>query len=285
MAARTVFLVPATLLLTSIASLAQTPSPVAPADVDQALRARVTEFFQDFVDGKYRQAINLVAEDTQDEYFSSPKAELKSFKIEQIDYSTDFTKASVQLTVKQVWKLKAEGFLQDQVVDAPMSTTWRTEQGKWVFFHKVDTNGWLTPMGPSAPVRRPDGSPVIPQKLDDATLGAEAARLLSQTGSESGVDKREVTLSYNRPSSVKVVYHNGAQGSVNISLVGLTNLPGFSAMFDKPVVDSGKDGILEISYTPSPDLQSPPRAFTIAVDIAPFGREYPIDVRFVADAK
>jgi hypothetical protein len=283
MAARSAFfLVPAALFLTSSASLAQTP---APPEVDQALRVRVTEFFQDFVDGKYRQAINLVAEDTQDEYFSSPKAELKTFKIDQINYSSDFTKAEVQLTVKQVWKLKAEGFLQDQVVDSPMSTTWKIEEGKWVFYHKVDPNGWLTPMGPSANVRKPDGTPGIPRKLDEATLSAEAARLLDQTGSESGIDKHEVTLPFGGPSSVKVIYHNGAQGSVNISVVGLTTLPGFSAKFDKPVVDSGKDGILEISYTPPAGLASPPAPFTIAVDVEPFSRQYPLDIIFSTVAK
>ena len=127
-------LLPTVLFVLPSAVCAQAAAPAAPAEVEQALRTRVSEFFQDFVDGKFRQAINLVAEDTQDAYFSSPKAEYKAFKIEGIDFSDGFAKANVHLTMKQVWKLKAEGFLQDTVVDAPMTTAWKIENGKWVFY-------------------------------------------------------------------------------------------------------------------------------------------------------
>lgn len=66
MAVRTaLFLLPAALWLVPAAAIAQT-TPPAPPEVDQALRSRVTEFFQNFVDKKFRQAINLVADDTQD---------------------------------------------------------------------------------------------------------------------------------------------------------------------------------------------------------------------------
>src|SRR5580692_11095665 len=121
--------VPTVLFVLPSTAFAQVPAPAAPPEVEQALRARVTEFFQDFVDVKFRQAINLVAEDTQDAYFSSPKAEYKEFRIDGIDYSDNFSKATVRLTMKQVWKLKAEGFLQDTIVDAPMSTAWKVENG------------------------------------------------------------------------------------------------------------------------------------------------------------
>jgi len=275
-------LVPAALLLVPAALLAQ--APAAPPEVDQALRARVTEFFQDFVDGKFRLAINLVAEDTQDEYFSSPKAEIKTFKIDGVDFSKDFTDANVHLTVKQVWKLKAEGFMQDQVVDAPMSTTWKIENGKWVFYHHIDPNGWVTPMGPSAGFRKPDGTAAIPQKLDDATVRSEAERLLTQN--QTSVDKDQVTLSSDKASSAKVVFHNGTPGSVNISVVGLpNNLPGFSAKLDKQVVNSGQDAILEIGYAPAADRQSAPASFAIAVDVEPFGRPYYVQIDFGTPAK
>jgi hypothetical protein len=269
-------LVAAALVLVPTAVFAQTPSPAAPPEVEQALQARVTEFFQDFVDGKFRQAINLVAEDTQDEYFSSPKAEIKTFKIEGIDFSGDFTKANVRLTVKQVLKLKAEGFMQDTTLDSPMATDWKIENGKWVFYHQIQPNGWVTPMGPSASFRKPDGTTTIPEKLDDATLNAEAARLLHQTS----VDKDRVDLAPDKPTSARVIFHNGAPGAVNISVVGLPNvLPGFTAKLDKQSVNSGQDAILEVSYAP-PAGQDAPRSFTIAVDVAPFGQQFPVEVNF-----
>jgi hypothetical protein len=278
MSARAAMLfVPAALLLVPAAVFGQIPSPAPAPEVDQALRSRVTEFFQDFVDGKFRLAINLVADDTQDEYFSSPKAEIKSFQIDGIDYSGDFTKANVQMTVKQVWKLKAEGFMMDQVVDSPMATTWKIENGKWVFYHQIQPDGWVTPMGPSAGFHKPDGTAPIPAKLDDATIAAEAERLLQQTS----VDKNQVSLFTDQPSSTKVVFHNGAQGSVNLSVVGSPKIAGLTVKLDKQSVDAGQDAVLEISYDPVAGQQTPPpRSLTIALEVAPFNQDYPVEINF-----
>jgi hypothetical protein len=281
MAARNAIILISAVLLIPAAGFAQIPSPAATPEVDQALRARVSEFFQDFVEGKFRLAINLVAEDTQDEYFSSPKAEIKEFKIDGIDYSDNFTKANVRMTVKQVWKLKAEGFMQDTVVDSPMSTTWKIESGKWVFYHQIQPDGWVTPMGPSQGFGKPDGTGGIPKKLDDAALTTEAERLLGQ----SSVDKSQVLLDPDKPSTAKVVFHNGVQGSVDVSLVGVPKIPGLSAMLDKQAVSAGQDAIVELSYAPAAGQQIPPQSFTLAVEVAPFGMHFPVAVIFATPVK
>jgi len=283
MVVRRLVLVPAALLLVSATVFAQATPPAAPAGVEQDLRARVGEFFQYFVDGKFRQAISLVADDTQDEYFSSPKAEMRAFKIDAINYSSDFTKAEVVLTVKQIWHLKAEGFLQDTAVETPMATTWKIENGKWVFYKgPPPENGWVTPMGPSQGFRKPDGAVAIPKKLDDATINAEAERLLHQTT----VDRNQVTIVTDKPSSEKVVFHNGAEGYVSIT-VGVPNVlpPGFSAKLDKQEVGAGQDAILEIRYDPVADKPAPVGFLSIAVDVAPFNQRYPIQINFSAPPK
>lgn len=275
-------LIPAALLLVPAAALAQIPSPAAPPEVEQALRARVGEFFQDFVDGKFRQAINLVAEDTQDEYFAASKAEVKEFKIDSVTFSSDFTKADVALTVKQVWRMKAEGFVSDTVVDSPWSTTWKIENGKWVYTHQIQPNGWVTPMGPSEGFHKPDGTTAIPKKLDDATLNQEAQRIMRQTG----IDKNEITLSPDKLSSAKVNFHNGAPGSVSVSVEGMPkSLPGLTAKFDKQDLNSGQDAVLEITYDPTAAEQNPPSSLIIALQVAPFGQYAPITVLFATPAK
>src|ERR1700722_3691405 len=131
----------AALLFLPLIAFSQTPPP----GVDQALRARAAEFFQDFVDGQYRKALTLVADDTQEEYFASPKAELKTFKIDNIQYNDDFTKATMNLTVKRV--LRFQG--QEMVPEVPMITTWKIEAGKWMWYNQVKANTWVTAMGPS----------------------------------------------------------------------------------------------------------------------------------------
>ena len=87
-------------MLLPVLAFAQNAPPV----VDQALRARVTEFFQDHVDGNFRKAYDLVAEDTKDYYFGAQKFQFKSFHIDGIKFFDDYTKADVNVTGERVWQ-------------------------------------------------------------------------------------------------------------------------------------------------------------------------------------
>ena len=70
------------------AVFAQTPTDVfhkAPPHVDEALRTRVSQFLQAHVDGKFRNAIDLVADNSKDFYFAMEKRKYLSFEIVKID--------------------------------------------------------------------------------------------------------------------------------------------------------------------------------------------------------
>ena len=118
------------LILLPIAALAQ-PAQDPPPEVDQALRARVTEFFNDHVEGAagFRKAMDLVAEDTKDYYFSALKIQFKSFKIDSIFYSDHFTRAIVTLSGKRMFRVSPQ--FPETEISQPMSTTWKIENGKW----------------------------------------------------------------------------------------------------------------------------------------------------------
>src|SRR5271154_2298631 len=94
-----------TLILAVFAAVAFAQNPAdlfnrAPADVDQALRARITEFFHYHVSGEPRKAEELVAEDTKDYFYNNNKPHYISFEIGKIDYSDGYTKAKAMVTVK-----------------------------------------------------------------------------------------------------------------------------------------------------------------------------------------
>jgi hypothetical protein len=89
-----VWILPVVLLPLSV--LAQ-----APPEVDQALRARVTEFMQLHVDGNFRKAYDMVAEDTKESYFNSGKARLRAFKINDVQFNDSFTLATVSATMSK----------------------------------------------------------------------------------------------------------------------------------------------------------------------------------------
>lgn len=252
----------------------------APPEVDQALRANVTEFFQDFVDGKFRAALNLVAQDTQDYYFAAPKAEVKKFKIASIKYSDDFTKATVTVDVTRLEHWRAEGFAQDTDVDQSWATQWSVEQGKWVYHDKPVTSGMVTPMGPSADLAPAGAAAKTDQrKINDGTMAAEAQRILNETGKSTGVSPELVTLALDKPSTATVVFHNSVPGSVSVSLANVpSDLPGFSAKLDKRSVNSGQDANIELSFDPSAGGQPKTPFVTIDVVVDPFQLAFPIRV-------
>ena len=55
----------------------------ASPEVDQAPCARLSEFYQDHVDGKFRHAEAVVAEETKDYFYSTSKPRYLSYEIEE----------------------------------------------------------------------------------------------------------------------------------------------------------------------------------------------------------
>lgn len=263
----------AAVLLVPLVAFGQTPPP----DVDQALRARATELFQDFVDGQFRKAFPLVAEDSQDGYFNSTKAELKSFHIDSIQYNDDFTKATVNLTAMRTWRIQGQSIL----TGVPMNTLWKIENGKWVWY--TQPSAIITPMGSSevtAGARKADGAglPGVPDKITQATIDAMGQRILQQ----SGLDKSQVTLSANQSSSDTVIFHNGAPGSVRLELGSVPNIPGFSAKLDKTDLNLGESATLHLQYDPDPnrDKKTFPAPISLDLTEAPFNQRFRVQVSF-----
>jgi hypothetical protein len=264
----------AALFLLPLVMFGQTP----PADVDQALRSRATEFFQDFVEGQYRKALSLVAEETQEEYFASPKAELKSFQIDNIQYNDDFSKATMNLTVKRV--LKFQG--QTMVPEVPMITTWKIENGKWMWYNQPKPGTWVTAMGPSdvtLVARGADGGVIgLPEKLDQSTVDAAGMKIVQQ----SGLDKQFVTMALDKVSSDTVTFHNGAPGSVHLELGNVPKIPGLTVKLDKADVNLGESVAIRIRYEPNPDPDSPapPPNAAIPLIVAPFNQQLAVQVNW-----
>src|SRR5215472_15445772 len=133
-------------LLAATLLSAQDPSELfhkPPADVDKALRARISEFFELHVKGDFRRAEALVAEDTKDYFYDNNKPRYLGFEISKIKYNDDFTKAQVTVLCEQY--VRFPGF-PNTPVKVPTPSTWKIENGKWVWY--VDQSQIaLSPLG------------------------------------------------------------------------------------------------------------------------------------------
>jgi hypothetical protein len=246
----------------------------APQEVDQALRARVTEFLQDHVDGNFRKAFEYVADDTKDYYFSAQKTQYKSFRLDKIDYSKDFTKAEVEATVEHSWTFRG----QTLPVKSPMVMTWVLEGGKW-YWHYDAMSEAPTPMGRSDPETvksDPDSAAVSASNLTPAAIAAKARQILG----ESSLDKTEVVFAAGKASSDQVIFHNGYPGSVRVVLNAGTEIPGFHIQLDKAEVAAGEDAVVKLSYDPADSSPQPP--MIVRLTIEPFNRMFNVAVKFGA---
>jgi hypothetical protein len=260
----------AAVLLLPIVALAQTP----PAKVDRALRARASEFFEDHVNGTFRKAIDLVAEDTKDYYFAVQKVRYKSFKIDSVNYSDKFTRATVQATCERMIRMSAE--FPETLVTVPVITTWKIEDGKWVWYHD-QTAPWMPPQ--TRPVAPPKPDPnTAAVKAPDLSPGAIATATREILNQQSSVDKTEVTLAADKTSSDQVIFHNGFQGSVQIALDKGREIPGFTAELDKVTVNAGENAILKVRYEPTGKDPGPSPVLRLTVQ--PFNQVLTISVKF-----
>ena len=193
----------------------------APADVDQALRARINEFYQDHVTRQYRKAEDLVAEDTKDYYYTHDKPAYLGFEIKEIHYNEDFTKAKATVLCEQ--RVMFIGFA-DKPVKIPTPSYWKLENGKWCWY--VDQDELRnSPFGKMTAGTTPSSAPVptsIPTNYDFVLNQVKA-------------DKEEIALKAGQTGQVTIA--NAAPGTMHLTLVG--QVPGVEAKLESGEVAAG----------------------------------------------
>jgi hypothetical protein len=270
------------LILVAAATFAQTPpatpgqapppaSPQAPPEVDAALRARVSQFYQLEVAGKFNQALQLVAEDTKDLFVGSSKPIYRSYEIQDIRYSDDFTTARLVVLVNRL--VPVEGFL-GHPLPTRVPSRWKLENGQWCFYVDPKKDFPASPFGTFAPPpgrslpaggpsRTSHSPPPLPASLPDP-------RLLI-------VDKPSVQLKSSGPSSEQVAISNPSPWPEKLTLSD-PKVAGLTVKLDPLTVDPRQKAILSISS--SGGVQIPHAPITIFVKVPQTNQTIPIKVSF-----
>src|SRR5581483_1077098 len=122
---------------------AAAPQQPAPPEVEQALRARVSQYYQDCVDRKYRDAENVLAEESKDWFYNHDKPQYKGFEIQSINWSDNFTHARVFVFLTVDMHLGT--------VTIPGHPTaegeWKLVDGQWYLHLITPQEGFRTPFG------------------------------------------------------------------------------------------------------------------------------------------
>ena len=225
------------LCLWAISSLAQTPADLfnkPPSDVDQALRARINEFYQLQAEGKFRQAESLVAEDTKDTYYNASKTKYISFEISRIEYSNEFTRAKATVLCEQI--VPIPGFM-DKPLKVPIPSYWKIVDGKWYWY--VDPQ--LLRQTPFGVAKVPDPSAAQGATLPEIKI--PTAEEMKYIFTQVKADKQQVELAAGGTQDVTIT--NGAPGPMTLVVYG-TPPAGVEATLDRAELKAGEKAVMKI---------------------------------------
>ena len=253
---------------------AQDASP----DVDAALRARVDRFYQAHVSGKFREAIPVVADESQDWFIGSGKESYKSCQTTKIEYSENSTKALVTETCQGEYRVHGHRM----PVSLPIPSHWKIVDGQWFWYYIRETEV-RTPFGIAriTPDNDPDAAahdtskPIIP---------ANPLMLARDILQSIKIDKTEIRLEAGKANEDAIEVTNGMSGSISISVdnpgqAGLTVKP------DKTELKARETARVVFRYNPEdPLLQCGDCAkhvngtVTAQLRVQPTGQVFPINI-------
>jgi hypothetical protein len=201
--------------------------PVAkpPAKVDQALRARVNQFYQDFMKGRFSDAETLVAPETRNYFISIRKEKYTSCEVKGVDYSDKFKFAQVAAVCER--NIMFQGFV-GHPLKSTVASAWKLEHGKWYWY--VDPNApHVGPMGllgalmPRAGAVAPPSSPAQAGQPAPAAAPVVLPTLAALTTPDIALHKVSAdkqSLALKTGESGGVAFSNSALGAMSVSLYG-----------------------------------------------------------------
>lgn len=234
----------------------------APPDIDEALRARIREFYQAHVDGKFREADKLVAPDSKDHFFAAEKRQYRSFDIVKIDYSENFTKAKAVVACETEFAAFGNRF----PVKMPLPSLWKIENGDW-YWYTIPTNEVQSPIG----VMRPGP---MPKESEASALGVRAPPI-SVLREKVRIDRKQIRLKADEPGAEEIKVSNQLAGSIRLKLE-MIDFPGLEVKLNREQLDPNETGVISFRYRPGEKVER--REITVRLYVDPLGDLIPIIV-------
>lgn len=247
---------------------------LAPPGVDQALRERVTKFYQAQVDGKFRQGEQYIAEESKDIYYAAQKHRLLKFSIKDIAYSKDLTEAKVTVSCTHEVRHHVIGTMQ---MTLPQTAPWKIQNGLWVLY--IDPNAPIqTPFGGVRRAQPGEASAPPPVGASNRPKGED---LLNAIAHAVHADKTEVRLG-SPDETASVLLTNTMPGAVTLSLEP-AETQGFDVRLERNQLAPNEAGRILFRTTERKAATRPPVIVTVKVE--PTGQAIPIRVTFAPPAK
>ncbi len=228
------------LLLIALTLPAQTPAlDKPPQDIDDALRARIKQFYDYHLSRKYRQCEALIAEESKDDFYVMTKPQLEAYKIGSIEYSEHFTKAKVVIvgTMPVLLPMSAA-----KIMEQPFASFWKSENGVWLWYYNKAASQ-DTPFGKAKPGSNAPGEAGSLTQMPEVNLAALQSALK--------IDRTRINLAGGKPQTVKVTNTLPGPASLTVACpLGPLAENGITATFDKPALKGNETAILTLTADP-----------------------------------
>jgi len=257
--------------LMASAGLAQDPAALfekAPPDIDDALRARITQFYQAHQEGKFRAADLMVAEDSKEAFFGMDKPRCRAFTLGNIKYLDNFTRAQVMISCDTEMMMMTGRI----PVKRPLSSKWKVVEGQWFWYVDPPSRGeTVTPFGISKP--QEPGSSSAPKDLRGLFVDVGAVTKSVKA------DKTQLAFDPNGAATGQVVLTNQLPGSVTLAIEA-RETPGLTFKLDRTTLSRGERAVLHARYEPVQG--STPSATTVQIVVSPTEQAIPVSVSFAS---
>ena len=247
--------------------LGQQPSALlskAPPDIDEALRARVKDFYELQKLGKFRASEAFVCEDSKDAYYAADKRQWTSVDIQRVDYADGFKDAKVTTALGSEFTNRAGRM----PVIFPYTSVWKVEDGKWCYFLPPPGSATVqTPFGPMMggnkgyEVATPPGKPIDPAIL------AKAVRM----------SRSELQIPGKGESHFEIELENTIQGNVSLRFLP-PPIEGLVAKLTKSELGPGEKTTLTVTFIPGP--KAPPATSVLPIRAEPIGQQLSLKLFF-----
>ena len=174
-----------------------------PPELEEALRSRITQFYDLLEEGKFRDTEQLVAKDSRESYYTARKSRVYGASVREIDFSSDLRTAKVLVTLKA--KIPVAG---STLFDVPIGTQWAWLDGDWYLVlpkrragDQVQTPFGVKTIGPDT-ARTPGSSPFGQSPMPDIAslkkMYADGSRSIPAAGAAGSTASRakRIPLSY-----------------------------------------------------------------------------------------
>jgi hypothetical protein len=232
--------------LTAVA-FAQADAPPAekpPAELEQAVRSRVAEFYTLMKNHEYRKGESLIAEDTKDYYYAGGKPEIHTFEILDIEYSENFTRAKAMTRCSE--PLVVAGFPPGEIT-VKMPTLWKLENGNWYLYE--DPTKMASPGGLQKKVQAAveAGAAATTDKLP-LGMPKEISQDPSIALGKMELDKTEVNLKAGATEEIHIDNHSSGPMTLELGYP----LGGVEAKLDRRNLNAGERAVLTLKAGRTP---------------------------------